>query len=112
MHQAAAELHFELAARLRDEVGDLKKELRQMTAADPLRKPPGRMVTPRRPRGRARRGRPIWAEGPGGVKDSGVHGGEYPRSGGLVITERSYGRSRAVGPPAGRGERPPVAHVW
>ncbi|MEO7447939.1 MAG: excinuclease ABC subunit UvrB [Humibacillus sp.] len=33
MHQAAAELHFELAARLRDEVGDLKKELRQMTAA-------------------------------------------------------------------------------
>ena len=33
MHQAAAELHFELAARLRDEIGDLKKELRQMTAA-------------------------------------------------------------------------------
>ena len=31
MHQAAADLHFELAARLRDEVGDLKKELRQMT---------------------------------------------------------------------------------
>ncbi|EWT07015.1 excinuclease ABC subunit B [Intrasporangium chromatireducens Q5-1] len=33
MHQAAAELHFELAARLRDEVSELKKELRQMTAA-------------------------------------------------------------------------------
>ena len=33
MHQAAAELHFELAARLRDEIGELKKELRQMTAA-------------------------------------------------------------------------------
>ncbi|MEI2650309.1 MAG: excinuclease ABC subunit UvrB [Dermatophilaceae bacterium] len=33
MHQAAGELHFELAARLRDEIQDLKKELRQMTAA-------------------------------------------------------------------------------
>ncbi|GAB3498779.1 excinuclease ABC subunit UvrB [Flexivirga lutea] len=33
MHQAAADLHFELAARLRDELGDLKKELRQMEAA-------------------------------------------------------------------------------
>ena len=33
MHAAAAELQFELAARLRDEIGDLKKELRQMTAA-------------------------------------------------------------------------------
>lgn len=33
MHQAAADLHFELAARLRDELSDLKKELRQMTAA-------------------------------------------------------------------------------
>ncbi|WP_347350717.1 excinuclease ABC subunit UvrB [Intrasporangium sp.] len=33
MHQAAAELHFELAARLRDEISELKKELRQMTAA-------------------------------------------------------------------------------
>ena len=30
MHQAAAELQFELAARLRDEVSELKKELRQM----------------------------------------------------------------------------------
>lgn len=30
MHQAAADLQFELAARLRDEIGDLKKELRQM----------------------------------------------------------------------------------
>ena len=33
MHQAAAELQFELAARLRDEIGDLKKELRGMAAA-------------------------------------------------------------------------------
>ena len=33
MHQAATDLHFELAARLRDELGDLKKELRQMAAA-------------------------------------------------------------------------------
>ncbi|MDF8264067.1 excinuclease ABC subunit UvrB [Luteipulveratus flavus] len=33
MHQAAADLHFELAARLRDELGDLKKELRQMQEA-------------------------------------------------------------------------------
>ncbi len=33
MHQAATELHFELAARLRDEVSDLKKELRQMREA-------------------------------------------------------------------------------
>ena len=33
MHQAATELHFELAARLRDEVSDLKKELRQLHAA-------------------------------------------------------------------------------
>ncbi len=33
MHQAAGDLHFELAARLRDEVGDLKKELRQMSEA-------------------------------------------------------------------------------
>ncbi|MBJ2121622.1 excinuclease ABC subunit B [Arthrobacter sp. MSA 4-2] len=33
MHTAAAELQFELAARLRDEVGDLKKELRQMQTA-------------------------------------------------------------------------------
>ncbi|MEA5120136.1 MAG: excinuclease ABC subunit UvrB [Propionibacterium sp.] len=33
MHQAAAELQFELAARLRDEVADLKKELRQMVEA-------------------------------------------------------------------------------
>jgi excinuclease ABC subunit B len=33
MHDAAAELHFELAARLRDEIGDLKKELRAMSAA-------------------------------------------------------------------------------
>ena len=33
MHAAAAELKFELAARLRDEVGDLKKELRQMQNA-------------------------------------------------------------------------------
>jgi len=33
MHQAAADLHFELAARLRDEIQDLKKELRQMSNA-------------------------------------------------------------------------------
>jgi len=33
MHAAAAELQFELAARLRDEISDLKKELRQLTAA-------------------------------------------------------------------------------
>ena len=33
MHAAAAELHFELAARLRDEVSELKKELRQMRNA-------------------------------------------------------------------------------
>ena len=33
MKAAAAELQFELAARLRDEIGDLKKELRQMVAA-------------------------------------------------------------------------------
>ena len=33
MHQAASELQFELAGRLRDEIRDLKKELRQMTEA-------------------------------------------------------------------------------
>jgi len=33
MHAAAAELHFELAARLRDEISELKKELRQMVEA-------------------------------------------------------------------------------
>ncbi|EIT87976.1 excinuclease ABC subunit B [Parascardovia denticolens IPLA 20019] len=33
MHTAAEQLQFELAARLRDEVQDLKKELRQMTKA-------------------------------------------------------------------------------
>jgi excinuclease ABC subunit B len=33
MHAAAAELQFELAARLRDEISDLKKELRQMMEA-------------------------------------------------------------------------------
>ena len=33
MHAAAGELQFELAARLRDEVSELKKELRQMKAA-------------------------------------------------------------------------------
>ena len=33
MHAAAADLQFELAARLRDEVSDLKRELRQMRAA-------------------------------------------------------------------------------
>ncbi len=33
MHNAAAELQFEVAARLRDEISDLKKELRQMVEA-------------------------------------------------------------------------------
>jgi excinuclease ABC subunit B len=33
MHAAAADLQFELAARLRDEIGELKKELRQMREA-------------------------------------------------------------------------------
>jgi excinuclease ABC subunit B len=33
MHAAAAELHFELAARLRDEIGELKRELRGMREA-------------------------------------------------------------------------------
>ena len=35
MHAAAAELQFEVAARLRDEISDLKKELRSMQAAGP-----------------------------------------------------------------------------
>ena len=34
MHAAAEQLQFELAARLRDEIRDLKKELRQMTEAN------------------------------------------------------------------------------
>jgi len=33
MHSAAAELQFEVAARLRDEISELKKELRQMVEA-------------------------------------------------------------------------------
>jgi len=33
MHQAAAELQFEVAARLRDEIGELKRELRGMIGA-------------------------------------------------------------------------------
>ncbi|MFT6804511.1 MAG: excinuclease ABC subunit B, partial [Nitriliruptoraceae bacterium] len=33
MHQAAGELRFEYAARLRDEIGDLKRELRDMREA-------------------------------------------------------------------------------
>ncbi|MDR3031571.1 MAG: UvrB/UvrC motif-containing protein, partial [Kitasatospora sp.] len=33
MHTAAAELQFEVAARLRDEVKELKRELRQMREA-------------------------------------------------------------------------------
>jgi excinuclease ABC subunit B len=37
MLSAAAELKFELAARLRDELGDLKKELRQMETAGHIR---------------------------------------------------------------------------
>ena len=34
MHMAAADLQFELAARLRDEIADLKRELRQMVEAN------------------------------------------------------------------------------
>ena len=34
MHAAAADLQFELAARLRDEIADLKKEFRQMVEAN------------------------------------------------------------------------------
>ena len=34
MHRAAEELNFELAARLRDELGDLKRELRAIKAAE------------------------------------------------------------------------------
>ena len=34
MHAAAAELQFEIAARLRDEIKELKKELRGMQAAN------------------------------------------------------------------------------
>jgi excinuclease ABC subunit B len=33
MHQAAADLQFELAARLRDEIKELKRELREMKEA-------------------------------------------------------------------------------
>jgi excinuclease ABC subunit B len=33
MHGAAAELQFEVAARIRDEVKELKRELRQMQSA-------------------------------------------------------------------------------
>jgi excinuclease ABC subunit B len=33
MRSAAGELQFELAARLRDEIHELKKELRQMSQA-------------------------------------------------------------------------------
>jgi excinuclease ABC subunit B len=33
MHAAAAELQFELAARLRDEIAELKRELRGMREA-------------------------------------------------------------------------------
>ena len=33
MHQAASELYFELATRLRDELSDIKKELRAMNEA-------------------------------------------------------------------------------
>ena len=34
MQQAAVDLHFELAARLRDEIRDLKRELREMEAGE------------------------------------------------------------------------------
>jgi hypothetical protein len=33
MHDAAADLRFEYAARLRDEIADLKSELREVTGA-------------------------------------------------------------------------------
>ena len=33
MHEAATELRFEYAARLRDEIGELKRELREVTEA-------------------------------------------------------------------------------
>ncbi|MEV4259743.1 UvrB/UvrC motif-containing protein, partial [Spirillospora sp. NPDC049652] len=33
MHQAATDLQFELAARLRDEIKELKRELREMKEA-------------------------------------------------------------------------------
>ena len=33
MHQAAADLHFEFAARIRDELSELKSELRSMREA-------------------------------------------------------------------------------
>ena len=33
MHEAAKELRFEYAARIRDEVGDLRRELRAMADA-------------------------------------------------------------------------------
>jgi excinuclease ABC subunit B len=36
MHQAAKDLHFEIAARYRDEIRDLKRELRSMSEAAPL----------------------------------------------------------------------------
>ena len=39
MRAAAADLQFEVAARLRDEVGELKKELRQMKEAGADRAP-------------------------------------------------------------------------
>lgn len=35
MHAAAGELRFELAARYRDEIAELKKELRAMSEAAP-----------------------------------------------------------------------------
>ena len=51
MKGAAAELHFEVAARLRDEIGDLKKELRQMMSAGRSDGgPPGDPGDLRRPR--------------------------------------------------------------
>jgi excinuclease ABC subunit B len=34
MHEAAADLRFEYAARLRDEIGDLKKKLTELVGAD------------------------------------------------------------------------------
>jgi excinuclease ABC subunit B len=34
MHEAAVDLRFEYAARLRDEINDLKKKLRELVGAE------------------------------------------------------------------------------
>jgi excinuclease UvrABC nuclease subunit len=52
MHLAAAELRFEYAARLRDEISDLKRELSEAGAG---KKGAGADTSPARGRGSARR---------------------------------------------------------